>query len=603
MICCQNVTGTAVSGGELLDRLYQLSSKNLIYSSSVPEDEIISLCKKTESVARNGKDYPNLFRIEEIMVNSYCLKGDMALAVSKAQQMYHEASILNNELGIAWSVQAIGVTYMHANQFQQAYTTFAESDAKFKNIEDNFLKINRLICKLHICLYLDEIDEMQHNLIEARILLDHMDITEKWAFAFYVQCYQTLFYIHSNELKQAWQSLEQVRRMNAEEKAFDGWIYHLTALYYELAGDYDKALVYCDSSLQFTARSGNLNEYKNRMISKAGLLSKQGKKKEACSVYGYVNKLDDSLNVSAYSRQIDSLKVTYWIDQMALENSAAFNMILTWVILCGLVVLIGVVVLIRLAKRKNQRLIASRKKLEEIRQEVADSMRSKSLFLSNMSHEIRTPLNAIVGFSGLLTSDEVADAETRLQCSDLIKQNSDLLLKLVNDVSDLSALKNDEMKFTLVKYDAIILCRNVVDTVDKVKRTSAAIRFVTELDSFEMVTDPERLQQVLINLLVNATKFTQEGEIMLRFEVDRANNEAVFSVEDTGCGIPIAKQPHIFNRFEKLHEGVQGAGLGLSICQLIVEHFGGKIWIDSGYTSGARFVFTHPLDKFEQNNA
>lgn len=77
--------------------------------------------------------------------------------------------------------------------------------------------------------------------------------------------------------------------------------------------------------------------------------------------------------------------------------------------------------------------------------------------------------------------------------------------------------------------------------------------------------------------------------------MDTERQEAVFTVEDTGCGIPLEKQPHIFGRFEKLHEGVQGAGLGLSICQLIVEHFGGKIWIDSTYTVGARFIFTHPF--------
>lgn len=101
------------------------------------------------------------------------------------------------------------------------------------------------------------------------------------------------------------------------------------------------------------------------------------------------------------------------------------------------------------------------------------------------------------------------------------------------------------------------------------------------------------MQQLLINLLINATKFTSEGSITLSLEVQ--NDLALFSVTDTGCGIAPEKQSTIFNRFEKLNENAQGSGLGLSICQLIVEHFGGKIWIDPEYKNGSRFLFTHPI--------
>ncbi len=101
-------------------------------------------------------------------------------------------------------------------------------------------------------------------------------------------------------------------------------------------------------------------------------------------------------------------------------------------------------------------------------------------------------------------------------------------------------------------------------------------------------------RQVLINLLVNAVKFTKEGSVVLKLE--KANDgTALFSVADTGCGIPKEKQKLIFERFEKLNEFVQGTGLGLSICRLIVTFVGGKIWIDGDYTRGARFCFTHPL--------
>ena len=133
------------------------------------------------------------------------------------------------------------------------------------------------------------------------------------------------------------------------------------------------------------------------------------------------------------------------------------------------------------------------------------------------------------------------------------------------------------MKFNFTYCDAIAICNNVIDTVNKVKQTQAELRFNTSLASLKLYTDDSRLQQLLINLLINATKFTPQGSITL--EVRQESEEfALFSVTDTGCGIPLEKQSSIFNRFEKLNEGAQGTGLGLSICQLIIERIGGSIW-------------------------
>ncbi len=151
-----------------------------------------------------------------------------------------------------------------------------------------------------------------------------------------------------------------------------------------------------------------------------------------------------------------------------------------------------------------------------------------------------------------------------------------------------------KLVFNFKKCDAVVICRNVIDTVRKVKQTQADVHFVTTLESLPLLTDDSRLQQLLINLLINATKFTTEGSITLEIRKE-SDDTAVFSVTDTGCGIPPENQGRIFNRFEKLNEGAQGTGLGLSICQLIVEQIGGRIWIDPEYTAGARFVFTHPI--------
>ena len=233
------------------------------------------------------------------------------------------------------------------------------------------------------------------------------------------------------------------------------------------------------------------------------------------------------------------------------------------------------------------------RELAAARVKAEESDRLKSAFLSNMSHEIRTPLNALSGFSDVLTTPGI-DEETRKQCNDIIQLNSRLLLNLVNDVVDISCLDVTNMKFNLKQCNAVNLCEGIIQTLEGIKQTQAEIFFRTELPSLEIETDTLRLHQVLINILVNATKFTKEGSIILQLEQNE-EGMAQFSITDTGCGIPSEKQNSIFERFERVNEKSQGTGLGLAICQLIISRLGGKIWIDPQYTDGSRFVFTHPL--------
>lgn len=587
-----------MSDSESLHRLYSLSAKNLNYGSSISEDDILALCTQNESLAREARDYDNLFRIGQVAVNSSCLKGDLGLAIDKAREMYEEAKRHKNGLGIALAIQGAGDTYMHAGQYNQALTTFAEAEKYMQETGDNVCKLRLLLQQLHVCMNLKEMEPMQHYLLKARKMLDRIDVPEKGDYIFYIQYYQIHYYLATNEASLAWENMEQLSQMKPFERQMGRWYYDVLFNYYALQKDYEKSLAYCDSTVNAVYHTGYLNEYKQLLMDKAVLLGEKGEKEAACLLYEKANVLGDSLTMKDYSRQIDSLHAIYSVDQMALENTVAYNRMLTWGLICGGLLLGAAVVLIGLARKQNRLLRLSEKELETKRRESEESIHSKSMFLSNMSHELRTPLNAIVGFVGLLTSEELDD-EMRVQCGDLIKQNSDLLLKLLNDVADLSALKDDNIKFTYVRTDAVALCHNVIDTIEKVKRSAAQLYFSTSETELWLETDPGRLQQVLINLLINATKFTPEGSITLVLKMDSESGEAVFAVEDTGCGIPLERQPYIFERFEKLHEGVQGAGLGLSICQLIVAYVGGKIWVDSAYTQGTRFIFTHPLTNIE----
>lgn len=246
-------------------------------------------------------------------------------------------------------------------------------------------------------------------------------------------------------------------------------------------------------------------------------------------------------------------------------------------------------------KKLKDELEASEGALREAKDRAEESSRLKSAFLANMSHEIRTPLNAIVGFSDVLSAGDTSEEEQR-GYFDIIKTNSDLLLRLINDILDVSRLEADRVVLSLENCNVVQICRQVVATVAQARRSSNQFLFECSREAVEMQTDVQRLQQVVINLLSNADKFTKEGTITLKLEIDKAKDMAVFSVTDTGCGIPPDKQKLVFERFEKLNEYVQGTGLGLSICKLTVDKWGGDIWIDSTYTGGARFMFTHPMN-------
>ena len=246
-------------------------------------------------------------------------------------------------------------------------------------------------------------------------------------------------------------------------------------------------------------------------------------------------------------------------------------------------------------KKLKDELEVSEGALREAKERAEESSRLKSAFLANMSHEIRTPLNAIVGFSDVLSAGGASEEEQR-GYFEIIRTNSDLLLRLINDILDVSRLEADRVILSLESCNVVQICQQVVASVAQARRSTNQFLFECEREVVEMRTDVQRLQQVVINLLSNADKFTKEGTITLKLEPDTARNVAVFSVTDTGCGIPLDKQKRVFERFEKLNEYVQGTGLGLSICKLTVEKWGGEIWIDPAYTDGARFMFTHPMN-------
>ena len=234
-------------------------------------------------------------------------------------------------------------------------------------------------------------------------------------------------------------------------------------------------------------------------------------------------------------------------------------------------------------KRTEEMLVKARDKAEA-------SDRLKSAFLANMSHEIRTPLNAIVGFSSLLTSTENA-AEKELYNS-LIGHNNKLLLNLINDVIDLSKIESGYLELRL---DWVNLTELLDESVaEYAHQVPSGVELLTNYPAHDSLVelDSLRIKQILSNFLSNALKNTTTGHVEVFYEVD--HQSVRIGVKDTGRGIPQNMLEKIFERFEKLDSFAQGAGLGLSICKLIVEKMNGRVLVDSQLGIGTTFVIELP---------
>ena len=216
--------------------------------------------------------------------------------------------------------------------------------------------------------------------------------------------------------------------------------------------------------------------------------------------------------------------------------------------------------------------------------------RLKSAFLANMSHEIRTPLNAIVGFSDLLVeTEELAERQEYIK---IVRENNDLLLQLISDILDLSKIEAGTFEFTNGDVDVYLLCEDIVRSMRMKAKEEVELVLDNHLPVCHVISDRNRIHQVISNFVNNAMKFTSEGSIHVGYQLK--DGELEFYVEDTGIGIEKEQLPHIFERFVKLNTFVHGTGLGLSICQSIVEQLGGRIGVDSEKGKGSRFWFTIP---------
>ena len=614
---------------ELIDLSVQLDTLNYIgesysrlcryYYNESQLDSLIYWKNQLDSIYRRHAITPPAFFQTRLLLCKY-YQGilNYELAISEAFKLLNDAKKAQDDYGLMLANQCIGFAYQGMGRNKEATTAYKEGLIYLKKLNPNpvyeiqyvseiipsFLDENLLNESLQLINRYKELYQIVYK-IYADKGVSYQSIWHKWLF----NSYYAELYMKKGQLDKAGKYIKEADKYidQSTEENMKYPYYRIKALYCYKNKDYTNALKAINRGLDIEVQPHYLKL-------KIDILTADGQKAKAIATYEELFALNSRMKKEAFERQIQQLRLlndlndqerqTYELqrqnDQLALRTQ--------WVRMgLGISLLLLILLFIRIRyylrsnKLKNalecekEALVKSEKESRLAKEKAEEANRQKTDFIAKISHEIRTPSNAIVGFSKLLSEDEDSFSdEEKKEFTDLIKENSKLLMNIVNNILDLALVDAGRFSLNIKAYDVIACCREVISEINSLMQPNVRLVFEPPVEKYMLNTDRNRFMQVLRNLLENAAKFTREGEINLTFEEEE--HLIRVSVTDTGCGISPEKQSHIFHRFEKVNEFVQGVGLGLAISSHISEQFKGSLFIDSAYTTGARFIFTHSTE-------
>ena len=611
------------------------SDRAIYYVNKNNIDSFYFWKNKMDPLALENKEYNYYFYLANLEIQMLLEQKQIQQAIRTAQKMYDTARQYDSLEGLVASNMGLGSAMKEAKRYKEAMASFETAFSLIPLEETRWKAWKMDICQnlITICSITNEYSKglefirSNEELIEF-IRKQKVDNSEKKSFLMNewvdLQIWKAKFYTKLGKTSEALNILDGIKRNYPDIANKKQQNYFLAmADYFEATGKYSQALDTFQKACEFMKQTNSdlnpaIQEQKARLLGLAGF------QREAIEEYQKLNVLKDSINSAWLDSQLNEFRTIYETDHLKLKNNelelkfkhnqfTTSYFLLILVIITFLYISIPYLHISRMKKKlekseseliqEKKELIKSKESLriakekaEEIR-DMALKVERKESFFANMSHEIRTPLNAIVGFSNLLASDEEIDPEERILFINTINQNCELLLKLVNDILDLSRMESGKMSFSFENYNLSQLLSEIYSAHQlSVPRNLEFIKSIPEKAIFARV-DKTRLRQVISNFINNAVKFTQEGHIKIGYQLEEINQKIVLFVEDTGQGIPEEHQKKIFERFYKMDDTDKGTGLGLSISTVIAEKLGGHLELRSKVGEGSCFSIVLPYDK------
>jgi len=373
--------------------------------------------------------------------------------------------------------------------------------------------------------------------------------------------------------------------------AKDAW-FGYKIMCYRTMGKVDDVLSYLDSLQNYHKSIGAC--YPSNLLFKAQCLESMRRFKEACKAYTYYNQVNDSVRSVELDDKLSKYTIQFDVDKLQMEKlelSAEVNRNRLIAVLTGSTCIL---ILLIILSYFYIRTLAMNKKLDAANKAVVKASRIKSSFIQHITHEIRTPLNSIVGFSSLIAAGGVSEEENREYAAQIESSNA-YLLDLVNNVVDIADMDSLTENMPKRSFDVDTCCKECVSEILPSVKEGVELQYVPSLAPVMMLAVYPWVKRVLLALLANAGKFTETGIIRLSYTEDKQKRLVRFIVEDTGPGIDAQYKESIFERFVKVDNFTPGTGLGLAVARQIMDIVDGKIYLDTTYLDGARFVVEWPV--------
>ena len=585
------------------------------YNRMIP-DSLMYWASKLDTLALENKYYSIFFDTFSLVCFWELYDKNYDIALDKANSLYQLAKDLDDANGMIASYETIGLVYMETFRYVEAIKSYKEGlelqrQQKNPRYAYQFQFMSYII---EAYLKLKDYKGTKDALAEAYKLIEKCKLEEEYfpikRCLWLLCCYNIEMFVAQKMPQKAEAYIIESEKYKDIDDFYVFCYYNLvSASYYQLLGQYEKAL---DNVNLVLAQTGN--DYLPALKMKAELLLNAGMEQDAALLYHKSINLIDSTYNESLSKQINQLRTIHEVDKLELRNkqfeleAGRYKLTITFILIFVLLLALFVIGFhyIRVKrikkllekseeelKKDKEKLLLSEKELTLAIEKVEVSNHFKDVFIANLNHEIRTPLNSIVGFSNLLIDMHWEDG--RKEYASIIKNNSEQLLKLVNDTVNVSLLQAGEMPLVLENIDVKKICRELTQEYKSKLVSGVSLKTILPANDIFVKTDVICLRQVLGNLLSNAVKFTKTGKIVLKMELSGDNSLIRFIVEDTGPGFSKDMQGKIFDSFEKHNSFTQGIGLGLTICKYISHRLNGTIMLDTSYENGTRMIFTHPI--------
>ncbi|NDW13499.1 hypothetical protein D0T50_11425 [Bacteroides sp. 214] len=577
-------------------------------------DSIIAWVNRVKRHAKETHDQNAYYFVwGQRLINHYIGRGEYHIALFEAEKMMKEAEAEEYMEGIANCYSCMANIYT-AKGITTKGVEFLQKEIDLFESHEGLKRFNISLHYSDAAKYYIELGQKE----KAPALLkrateqaqtNYHRVTAKMAYI--------LLYLADNDIALASKTLKECEELFENDlrlQRHKSYLYEVEMTYYRHIKEYDKALAALQQRVDLIKGKSETSTLTRMARPQADIYWEMGQKEKAAELYRtYLDVLDqdkihnEEITTAEYATLLDIQKIN--AEKKELEMlSQERELQNVRIIVFFLVTLLALIIFFLYKQRKLNRqlkkskdellekniiLEAAEKELRIAKDIAEESSRMKTIFIQNMSHEIRTPLNSIVGFSAVLAGMFAEEDEDVQSFAKLIEDNSQLLLKLISDILEISALDGSEQGFPLSPVDINTCCEECVKAVKSATKEGVSVVFKSNYQSLTTESNLEKLSLALTNILSNAVKFTEQGEVVLSCEVEK--NKILLSITDTGVGIPAEKQEQIFERFVKLNEFVQGTGLGLPISRIIAEKLGGSLILDKNYTNGSRFVLSIPL--------